>query len=55
MPTLSGVNILVYHILVDGVGNLQGEYFMSALYDYGFYDEADVFLDSRPLDPGVCP
>lgn len=26
---------------------------MSALYDYGFYDEADVFLDSRPLDPGT--
>jgi|GEM_PF-2720554 len=26
---------------------------MSALYDSGFYDEADVFLDSRPLDSGT--
>jgi hypothetical protein len=27
--------------------------FMSALYGSGFYDEADVFADSRPLDPGT--
>ncbi len=26
---------------------------MSALYDSGFYDEADVFLDTKPLDPGT--